>query len=795
MPTSLVIVESPAKCKKIESYLGPGYKCIASYGHLRELKSLDAIHRDNQYDVTFEIAADERKQKHIEYMRKDILGAAEVILATDDDREGEAIAWHICMIFDLPPSTTKRIVFHEITENAIQSAIAHPRFLNMDIVHAQQARQVLDLVVGFKVSPMLWKHIASKTPNSLSAGRCQTPALRIIYDNQKDIDESPGTKVYNTVGYFSNKCIPFELNKTFEKENDVTKFLQDSIRFSHSFSRTEPKKVYREPPEPLTTSKIQQIASNEMRISPKETMKACQTLYEAGYITYMRTDSKKYSPEFIGECKSYIVKIYGDSKYISANIDSLMVGSNEDTKKVASKKTKKMDKKANIPPPQEAHEAIRPTNILCKDIPEEMTTREKKLYRLIWENALESCMSAAEFYTFIASITSSIPDTTYSSTMELIDFPGWKIVKQKFSTVNKEYSYLQQIKPGIIMPYKKITSKVTLKGTKQHYTEAKLVQLLEEKGIGRPSTFSMLVDKIQERGYVVKQDIIGKKMVCKDFSLEDSVIKEESGEREFGNEKSKLVIQPVGTMVIQFLINHFDSLFNYNYTKEMEDDLDKISKGNMALWYSLCEKCWQDTDTICSSLKTDKKQEIRIDDNHIFMIAKYGPVIKCTEDNKTSFKSVKKDIDLGKLERGEYTLDDVVEDKKNSGATSIGEYQGYPLFVKKGKFGRYVTWNTNTKSLAAFGNRPIENISLEDIITEIEKNGVPVDGEKPESSIVRTVNDNISIRKGQYGDYIFYKTKKMKQPKFLKLDGCKENYKICNIILLKNWLLEKHGIQ
>ena len=799
--TSLVIVESPAKCKKIESYLGPGYKCIASYGHVRELKSLDAIHRLQQYNTDYEIVADEKKRKHIEYMRRDILAADEVILATDDDREGEAIAWHLCVLFDLPCQTTKRIVFHEITENAIQTAIMHPRHLNMDKVHAQQARQIVDLVVGFKVSPMLWKHIASKTPNSLSAGRCQTPALRLIYENQKDIEASPGAQKYITTGYFSNKCIPFQLNTTWSQEEETTRFLRESTTFSHCFSRTEPKKISREPPEPLTTSRIQQLASNEMRISPKETMKTCQTLYEAGYITYMRTDSKKYSPEFVTACKKKIVSLYGDEKYVHPQIEELSITTATPTKletpekkSAKTKPTKTKPAKPNVPPPQEAHEAIRPTNISLEQVPEEMSPREKKLYRLIWETTMESCMAAAEFYTFNAHITSFIPNAIYSCTNELIDFPGWKIVKQKYSKVNKEYSYLLQISQGITMPYKKITCKTTLEGTKQHYTEAKLVQLMEDKGIGRPSTFSMLVDKIQERGYVAKQDIPGKKLQCKDFSLEDGVLKEEIVEKEFGNEKSKLRIQPMGVMVIEFLLQHFSSLFDYSYTKEMEDELDKIANSNLDPWYTMCEKCWQDTEAICESLKTEKKHEIRIDDNHVFMIAKYGPVVKCTENDKITFKSVKKDIDVAKLERGDYTLADIVEEKGVS-AQSIGEYQGHPVFVKKGKYGRYVSWGTNTKSLATFGNRPIENIPFEDIIAEIEKNGVPVDGVKPDSSIVRVVSDNISIRKGSYGDYIFYKTKKMRKPQFLKLEGCKENYTTCNLVFLKSWLLEKYSIQ
>lgn len=788
MRFSLVIVESPAKCKKIESYLGPGYKCIASYGHLRELKSLENIRRKDDYAIFFDVVDESKKKKHIEFMRKDILNAEEVILATDDDREGEAIAWHICKIFDLDIIRTKRIVFHEITENALQSAIIHPRTIKMDVVYAQQARQVLDLVVGFKVSPLLWKQFSQ---TGLSAGRCQTPALRIVYDNQKEIEDSPGTTVYNTIGYFTNKCVPFELNKPLSHENEVQTFLQSSMPFSHIFGRSELKRISREPPEPLTTSRLQQLASNEMRISPKETMRICQTLYEAGYITYMRTDSKKYSPDFISSVKSYILKTFDKETYISPGIEDLVVGSEKKTLK----KEKTPLKKDATPPPQEAHEAIRPTNIGIKEITDELTGREKKMYRLIWENALESCMAVAIFYTFIATLTTCLQGIEYRSTQELIYFPGWKMVKGKFSTVNKEYSYLQQLKIGSVLPYKKITSKVGITGTKTHYTEAKLVQLLEEKGIGRPSTFSTIIDKIQDRGYVIKKDIPGRKLACKEFALEEMNISEEVVEKEFGAEKGKLVIQPLGVLVIHYLIQHFDSLFNYNYTKEMEDELDKISNGLVEPWYKSCEECWLETESICDTLKKEKKQDIRIDDDHVYLIAKYGPTIKYTNphDGLVSFKRVKKDIDVEKLQNGLYKLEEILED--NVGIKSVGEYQGYPLFIKKGKFGRYAEWNTNKRSLAAFGNRPVENILFEDIIAEIEKNGVPFDGEKRESNIVREISETLSIRKGQYGDYIFYKSKKMKKPSFLKLDGCKLDYKTCNTHFIKDWILEKYGVQ
>lgn len=818
--TSLVIVESPAKCKKIEEYLGPGYKCVATFGHLRQLTSLKAIDYNNHFETKYENVDDPKKAKHIEFLRKEIISADDVILASDGDREGEAIAWHVCSMFDLNVSTTKRIIFNEITETAIQNAVRNPTIINMNLVHSQQARQILDLLVGFTISPLLWKYISKNSENSLSAGRCQTPALKIIYENQQEINNSPGNKVYNTTGYFSNKCIPFDLNKHYENETDMSDFLENSAEFDHIYTRTEPSRIFKQQPEPLTTSRIQQVASNEMHISPKETMKICQILYEGGYITYMRTDSKKYSKDFIESAKKYIIKNYIQEKYIHTKIDELS-NAHEDT--VTTTKTKekatttittkkeKISTKTKDIAPQEAHEAIRPTDIMLKDIPTDMEPREKKLYKLIWETTLESCMSPAEYFSFTSSI-SAYNKSKYTYSSETSDFLGWKIVKNKLDKEennNKEYHYLLQLKQNISLTFKKITSTVTIKNTKQHYTEAKLVQLLEENGIGRPSTFATLIDKIQERGYVKKEDVKGKQIVCKDFELEDDVLTETNTTREFGNEKGKLVVQQLGIIVIEFLDKNFNELFNYEYTKNMEDDLDKISKGEK-IWYNTCESCLQELTVLCEKLKDEKKHEIKIDDTHFYMIGKYGPVIKCIKKNDgikagqekdkdtVTFIPVKKDIDLQKLERGEYKLEDVIEYTKNDNMCA-GKYQGFDLLLKKGKYGLYASWGENTKSLSCFGNRPMENITYEDILEIIEKDKDKDTSDSNKKSftanIIRKLNDNISIRNGKFGDYIFYKTSKMTKPQFLKLGGFKEDYKSCDKTVILEWVQTEYKVK
>ena len=792
--TTLVIVESPAKCKKMEEYLGPGYKCVASYGHLRNIVSLKNIDIENNFNPTYTIIEEAIKKKQIEFLRKEIKNADEVIISSDADREGEMIGFSIIELFKLPLNT-KRIVFNEITESAIQYAIKNPKTIDMNLVYAQKARQILDILVGFKISPMLWKFISSAKgkESALSAGRCQTPALRLIYDNEEEINSSIEKKVYNTVGYFTNLNLAFELNKKYESEDEMTCFLDSSIDFSHIFTCSQPLKVFKKPPEAFTTSRIQQVASNELHYSPKETMRICQKLYEGGFITYMRTDSKTYSNEFLESVKDYIIKNYNEGeKYIGENIIKMDCGEEKETIK-SNKKSKKKDKADKDKFSQEAHEAIRPTNISLQELPDTMDSKERRMYKLIWTNTLESCMVPASFYSITANI-SSIQNLKYTFISELIDFPGWKIVTKKYEIENKEYQYLQKMKQNSVISYKKICSKLTLKGTKQHYTEARLVQLLEEKGIGRPSTFSSLVDKIQERGYVKKKDIKGKEIICKDYELENNEIFEIETKREFGNEKNKLVIQPLGIIVMEFILKHFNELFNYTYTSSMEETLDIIAKGEK-IWFELCDSCNKQIDLLIDGLKEETKFEIKLDDNNTYIVGKYGPVIKCVEEidgkEKIEFKSIRKDIniDFKDLENGNCNVDELIDNNKNSKSQFIlGQYNGKDVILRKGKFGLYISWGENSKTLKELGNRPMENITFEEIKKYLEEG----------SNIIREITTNISIRKGPKGDYIFYKNAKMKKPSFLDIKSFTielgEDYKICDKNILKSWIENKYNL-
>ena len=780
MTQSLVIVESPAKCKKIESYLGPGYKVIASYGHFRTISGLDAIDIANGFTPKYSIIQEDLKLKQIERIRAEIAKSTDVILATDDDREGEAISWHICDLFSLPIKTTKRIIFHEITETAIKMAILNPKRINMDLVYAQQSRQILDLLVGYNISPILWNCVSKTHDTSLSAGRCQTPALRLVYDNYLDIKKAPGKMVFNTTGFFTNLNLTFELNKQFTNKEVVKDFLEKCNIFDFEYTSTSPKKNIKKPPEPLTTSTLQQLASNELHLSPKDTMKYAQQLYEGGYITYMRTDSKKYSAEFVDKAKSYIKSKYGE-QYISQGIDNLIVGS-----KKKEKEKEKEDLKI-----QEAHEAIRPVNIVSEL--DELQPKAIKLYDLILKITLETCMPSAQFSSISASITAPL-ETKFVYKTELPIFLGWQILEKIKTDENNTYQYIESLKQNISMKPKRIDAKFTLIELKSHYSEARLIQLLEEKGIGRPSTFASLIDKIQERKYVEKQNINGKEIECIDFILNENNITETKCKREFGNEKNKLVILHLGVLVIEFLIEKFGTFFNYEYTKEMEDDLDNIANGKKE-WSSLCDTCNNSLTQLTSQIQDLKKFNIVIDDEHTLIIGKYGPVVKFVDkkDKKNiSFLRVKQDLDLNQLKKmSQVTLEDVI-DVNNCDKNALGKYKGQDLFIKKGKYGVYAKWGNETKSLNEdFSLIPIEKIEYLNVLKFLEKDNL-LDPSKP-VGLIREITEYISIRTGKFGDYIFYKKPRMKKPDFLKLNGFNGDYKKCEKELIINWIKQTYN--
>ena len=729
------------------------------------LTSLNDIDINNNFKLNFKIIPSKIKQ--IEKMKKFILGANEIILATDDDREGEGIAWHICKLFNLNIFTTKRIIFHEVTEKAIKLAIKNPVNLNLNLVNAQQTRQILDLLVGYLISPKLWEKISYSCKNKLSAGRCQTPALRLIYENYLSIKESPGIKIYDIIGYFTDINIPFILNFNYENNEEVQLFLNNSILFDHRLTVENPKQSIRKSPLPFTTSSLQQVASNELNISPKETMNICQKLYENGYITYMRTDSKIYAIDFVEQTLNYIETKYG-SKFKTNDISKITILN-----------TNKLNKKTNA---QEAHEAIRPTNIniIKLDSDKDFSNKEIKMYSLIWKNTIQSCMADALYQIILSKITAPF-EKEYKFTCENLLFEGWQIINNNKTSENKSfeaYHYLPKLNNKIVN-YNNIIAKNVIKDTKSHYTESKLVNELEKRGIGRPSTFSSIVEKIQERGYVKKENIKGKCIECIDFELIDKNLIQNSIIREFGNEKNKLVLKDIGQIVIEFLLKNYESLFEYNYTSKMEEQLDLIAKGEVN-YKEICKKILLDINAENENIKNYNKCIIKIDENYTFIIGVNGPVIR-TKENK--FLPVKKDLSIEKLRNAEYSIDEILDNSNSNFNKLLGTYQEKEVYIKKGKYGIYAEWGDLKKSIQIDKDENL--LEINDIIPILENKN---------KNLIRTINTNLSIRNGKYGDYIFYKTSKMKNPKFYKLDKFELDYKTCPTSILLQWILENYNI-
>lgn len=758
----LVIVESPSKCGKIESYLGQQYKCIASKGHIRELNGLKNIDIKNNFQPSFTLIKE--KVSHVNDMRSIIkqYPKANVILATDDDREGEAIAWHICELFDLPIKTTPRILFHEITKKALTDAIKSPTVINIHLVKAQQARQILDILVGFKISPHLWKHIYSSKDNTLSAGRCQTPALRLIYDNFQEKKDIHPEKTYKTVGIFTMKNLEFVLGHEFKEECTTKKFLEDSQTFNHIFTMEKDKESKKSPPKPFNTSRLLQIASNVLHTNPKQTMQLCQTLYQKGLITYMRTDSMKYAPPFLDTMTSFICEKYGE-KFLG----QLKTITNYDK---------------NNP-----HEAIRVTDINLSAIPAGTNPREASMYKLIWKNTLESCMSEATYMNTPLRI--SAPDIYinekskkiyYEYTIETPAFLGWKIVNNKEDPQENPIGMKMYLRSFLdkIVAYSKIESTVVVRSKHSHYNEASLIKKLEDIGIGRPSTFAMIVDTIQERGYVKCEDVLGQEYTCLDFILTNkSDIQTIQINKTFGNEKSKLQIQHTGILAIEFLIQHFESLFSYNYTKQMEEDLDNIANNHNKTWNQLCEECLEEITMLSKKITKIDKEKYILDEFHELLFTQYGPSIrKTSQDGTVQYLKVKDKLDIEKLRNKEYDLDTILEKEP----TSLGIYENHPIFVKKGRYGYYLSWNEQTYNLKTW-TASIDYFSYQDALEIIQSS-------TKDKNIVRKIDNEISIRNGKFGPYIFYKTLSMKKPKFFPLKKCPIQYEECDENELKEWI-------
>lgn len=585
----MIIVESPSKCKLIEKY--SGIKCVASCGHIRILESVE--NNEPKYkDI----------KKNIQYLKKSLKNIVkkDIILATDNDREGEAIAWHICDVFKLDITKTKRIIFNEITQSAIQYALSNPTLLNMNLVNSQKTRQILDYKIGYTISPYVWNFTGNKTT---SAGRCQSPALRILYENEmKELEIS---NQYKIIAYFTKNNIPFTLH-----HNEPYSFLNESIYFKDyklSYTKTQ---IIKSPPLSLTTAGLQKIASNLLKYSPKKTMEIAQQLYESGYITYMRTDSHRYSDEFIKSLSNPIIRSYLLNK-------------------------------------NNAHEAIHPTDINILNVNNE----QQDLYSLIHNITLQSVMEDAVYDVLDCKINAPM-ELYYEYSCESIYKQGWKINEK----INPIYGYLLSIK-SINEPTKiKTIQEINYHS---HLSESNLIEKLENYGIGRPSTYSTIIETLKERGYVKLMNIKGKEYDVIEYELQHNKIIKNINKKILGDEKNKLKIQELGKSVIQYLINDYDYLFNYNYTSLLEESLDNIAKGEM------------DGQIILSNLLLPKQTEY-----------------------------IQKDILL-----------------KN-----YGEYEGNDILLYKNDYGYYVINGKKKLQLRYLASRKVEEITLDYILKKLKDN-------------------------------------------------------------------------
>jgi DNA topoisomerase-1 len=596
--------------------------------------------------------------------------------------------------------------------------------------------------------------------NSLSAGRCQTPALRLVYDNNQERIQGSGIEqTYKILGCFTDRNIDFLLSREFVNKEEVLRFLEESKNFPHILSLHPPRETISKCPGPFNTSGLLQTASNVLRLSPKETMQYCQVLYQNGWITYMRTDNKKYSGIFLQDVAAFIEQKW-EKKYVGDLVNL------ENTDKT------------------NPHEAIRVTHLNKSTLDDkECNSKINSLYRLIWKNTIQSCMSDAKYEIIEANMSSPDSNTKYIHLIEIPVFAGWKKCDESSSIEDVQnkgralWMYLQNIKSRV--QYSKIYTQVTFRNKHSHYTESSLIKKLEDLGIGRPSTFAIFIDTILDRGYVKKTDIEGEKIVCSEFTLEKNEITDKKTEKVVGNEKQKLVIQPTGILVIEFLMKHFQSVFDYSYTRDLETKLDTICEG-MAHPCDICKDCDIVLKEAIKPLNTIAKQEYKLkpsqNGEYILKFSKYGPII---EENGEKIIPVMKNItlDLEKLKRCEYS----VEELENIQCRCLGTWENHPIYLKTGRFGAYLEWDENKKSCNDYDNS-LSEITMDDIphIMELK--------EKKNMNILRTLNRDMSVRRGKFGAYIYYKTPEMKTPQFFNIKKFKEGFLTCNANTLIQWV-------
>ena len=735
MQDNLVIVESPAKAKTIEKFLGKDYKVMSSYGHIRDLKKKELSIDEKTLQPTYEIP--EEKTKLVAELKKSAKAAKTVWLASDEDREGEAISWHLCEVLGLDEQKTSRIVFHEITKPAITEAIQHPRHLDMNLVNAQQARRVLDRLVGFKVSPVLWR----KVKPALSAGRVQSVAVRLIVDREREIQAFKSEPYYRVNATFTlanadgtQSELKAELDQRFTTHEDALIFLKKCKTATFTVDNITKKPLKRSPAPPFTTSTLQQEAARKLGFTVSQTMMVAQRLYESGRITYMRTDSVNLSNLAINAGKEEIVKLYGEEYSKPRNYHTHSKGA------------------------QEAHEAIRPTTM--SDTTITGTAQERRLYELIWKRTAASQMADAQVEKTTVTINISGDEAQFVANGEVVRFDGFMKVYHESTDDEalkpEDGNLLPALSAGQLLERKEITSTERFSQGPVRYTEASLVHKLEELGIGRPSTYAPTISTIQQREYVQKGDKKGEERTYVIDTLKGNMSTAKTKREMAGSEKGKLLPTDIGFVVNDFLLQNFPDIMDYNFTAKVEEEFDRIAEGKKE-WTKMMidfdKKFEPNVEQVMNSRSEHKAGERQLGTDPktgkpVFVkIGRFGPVaqIGTAEDKeKPSFAQLPKDKSIETI-----TLEEALELFKLP--RQVGDYEGSPVVIGAGRFGPYILHDKKYVSLPRTED-PL-TVTLETAISLIEQKR-QADREKHIKQFDE--DPSLELMKGRFGPYIAY---------------------------------------
>lgn len=764
MQENLVIVESPAKAKTIEKFLGKDYKVMSSYGHIRDLKKKELSIDLDTLNPDYEIP--EEKKKVVSELKKNAKAAKKIWLASDEDREGEAISWHLCEVLGLDEANTNRIVFHEITKPAILKAIETPRHLDMNLVNAQQARRVLDRLVGFRLSPVLWR----KVKPALSAGRVQSVAVRLIVEREREIQNFVSEPYYRVNAVFAvtsddgaKNEVKAELSNRFKTHEEALAFLEECKKSKFTVSSITKKPLKRTPAPPFTTSTLQQEAARKLGFTVSQTMMVAQRLYEAGRITYMRTDSVNLSSLAINTSKDEIVRLYG-----------------EEYSKVRMYHTHSKGA-------QEAHEAIRPTYI--DNVSIEGTSQEKRLYDLIWKRTIASQMADAQIEKTTVNIAmesedgKTTNDLQFIANGEVVAFEGFLKVYHESTDdedAGEEFSHaLPVMHEGEELERREIVSTERYSQSPNRYTEASLVRKLEELGIGRPSTYAPTISTIQQRDYVHKGDRKGEERKYAVDSLLGLKITSKTKKEMAGADKGKLIPTDIGMVVNDFLMENFPEIMDYNFTAKVEQEFDKIAEGK-AEWNKEMKVFYQgfepEVEKVMNARSEHKagERELGIDPatgKPVFVkIGRFGPVVQigtADDEDKPRFSQLPSDKSMETI-----TLDEALELFKLP--RTVGQFEGTEVVIGAGRFGPYVLHNKKYVSLPKDEN-PM-TITLDAAINLIQKKRL----QEAQRHLKTFEEDaNMEVMNGRYGPYIAYNGKNYRMPKALHEKASELTYEQC----------------